>query len=123
VRSGERVRASKNWALSGNRETMTTAVPFTADLLRRTLPIAILSLALVTVPVLVLAPAGLPRLRALQKELADVDAEKQELRRNVGRLRVEVRRLRDDPAAVERIARDELGMVRKSEVVFQFAKP
>jgi cell division protein FtsB len=98
-------------------------VPFTADLLRRTLPIAILSLALVTVPVLVLAPEGLPRLRALQKELADVNVESQELRREIGRLRIEVRRLREDPAAVERIARDELGMVRKSEIVFQFAKP
>jgi len=98
-------------------------VPFTADLLRRTLPIAILSLALVTVPVLVLAPEGLPRLRALQKELADVTLENRELGREVGRLRIEVRRLRDDPAAVERIARDELGMVRKSEIVFQFAKP
>jgi len=98
-------------------------VPFTADLIRRTLPIAILSLALVTVPVLVLAPEGLPRLRALQKELADVTLENRELGREVGRLRIEVRRLRDDPAAVERIARDELGMVRKSEIVFQFAKP
>jgi cell division protein FtsB len=98
-------------------------VPFTADLLRRTLPIAILSLAVVTVPVLVLAPEGLPRLRALQKELADANQENQELVREVGRLHVEVRRLRDDPAAIERIARDELGMVRKSEVVFQFSKP
>ncbi|MGA7122223.1 MAG: septum formation initiator family protein [Polyangiaceae bacterium] len=98
-------------------------MPFTADLLRRTLPIAILSLALVTVPVLVLAPEGLPRLRALQKELADVNVESQELRREIGRLRIEVRRLREDPAAVERIARDELGMVRKNEIVFQFAKP
>jgi cell division protein FtsB len=102
---------------------MRSAVPFTADLLQRTLPIAILSLALVAVPVLVLAPEGLPRLRALQKELADVEAHEQELRREVGRLRLEVRRLREDPAAVERIARDELGMVRKSEVVFQFGKP
>jgi cell division protein FtsB len=98
-------------------------MPFAADLLRRTLPIAILSLALIAVPVLVLAPDGLPRLRALQKELADVDADNQELRRAVARLRIEVRGLRDDPAAVERIARDELGMVRKSEVVFQFGKP
>jgi cell division protein FtsB len=98
-------------------------VPFTADLVQRTLPIAILSLALVTVPVLVLAPEGLPRLQALQRELADVNADNQELRRDLARLRIEVRRMRDDPAAVERIARDELGMVRKSEVVFQFAKP
>jgi cell division protein FtsB len=82
-----------------------------------------LSLALVAVPVLVLAPEGLPRLRALQRELEEVTADNQELRRNVTHLRVEVRRLRDDPAAVERIARDELGMVRKSEVVFQFGKP
>ena len=42
--------------------------------------------------------------------------------REVERLRVEVRELREDPVAVERIARGELGMVRKSEVVFQFGK-
>ena len=97
-------------------------VPFTADLLRRTLPVAMLSLAVVTVPVLVLAPEGLPRLRNLQRELADLDAQNEEMRRDVNRLRVEVRRLRDDPARVERIARDELGMVRRNEVVFQFEK-
>jgi cell division protein FtsB len=80
-----------------------------------------LSLALVAVPVLVLQPEGLPRLRSLQRELDQVDAENADLKREIGRLRVEVHQLRDDPAAVERIARDELGMVRRSEVVFQFA--
>jgi cell division protein FtsB len=97
-------------------------VPFTADLLRRTLPIAMLSLAIVTVPVLVLAPEGLPRLRSLQRELLDVNEENEELRRDIARLRTEVHSLQNDPAAVERIARDELGMVRKNEVVFQFGK-
>jgi cell division protein FtsB len=92
-----------------------------AAVLERTLPIGMLTLALVAVPVLVLEPAGLPRLRALQKELDVVNAENCELRRDVVRLRVEVRDLRDDPAAVERIARDQLGMVRRSELVFQFA--
>ncbi|MGO9832726.1 MAG: FtsB family cell division protein [Polyangiaceae bacterium] len=91
-------------------------------LLERTLPIAMLSLALVAVPVLVLEPEGLPRLRGLQTELDDVTVENDELRREVDRLRVEVRELRDDPGAVERIARGELGMVRKSEVVFQFGR-
>jgi cell division protein FtsB len=81
-----------------------------------------LALALVAVPVLVLQPEGLPRLRGLQRELDQVETENDELKRDVGRLRVEVKQLRDDPAAVERIARDELGMVRKSEVVFQFGK-
>jgi cell division protein FtsB len=81
-----------------------------------------LALATVAVPVLVLQPEGLPRLRGLQRELDQVETENDELKRDVGRLRVEVKQLRDDPAAVERIARDELGMVRKSEVVFQFGK-
>jgi cell division protein FtsB len=93
-----------------------------ASFLERALPIGMLSLALVAVPVLVLEPQGLPRLRALQKELDQVDLENDELERDVARLRVEVKQLRDDPAAVERIARDELGMVRKSEVVFQFGR-
>jgi cell division protein FtsB len=93
-----------------------------ADLLQRTLPVAMLSLALVAVPVLVLEPEGLPRLRAMQKELDEVSTENDELKREVAHLRVDVQHLRDDPAAVERIARDELGMVRKSEVVFQFGR-
>ena len=82
-----------------------------------------LALALVGVPVLIFQPEGLPRMRGLEKELGEVDAENAELRRDVARLRVSVKELRDDPAAVERIARDQLGLVRKSEVVFQFGKP
>jgi len=93
-----------------------------SDLLERLLPMAILTLALIGAPILVFAPHGLPRLRSMQKELADVEAENAELRRDIGHLRAEVRELRDDPAAVERIARDQLGLVRKSEVVFQFGK-
>jgi cell division protein FtsB len=92
------------------------------SLLQRTLPIAMLTLALVAVPLLVLEPAGLPRLESLEKELDQVSEENADLRREIARLRVEVAELRDDPAAVERIARGELGMVRKSEIVFQFGK-
>jgi len=91
-------------------------------LLERALPIGLITLAIVGVPVLIVQPEGLPRMRALEKELAGVEAENAELRRDVGKLRVEVKELRDDPAAVERIARDQLGLVRKSEVVFQFGK-
>jgi cell division protein FtsB len=81
-----------------------------------------LSLAAIAVPVLVFEPAGLPRLRSLERELDGVRAENAELRREIDRLRVELRELRDDPAAIERIARRELGMVRKNEVVFQFGR-
>ncbi|MEO6417939.1 MAG: septum formation initiator family protein [Polyangiaceae bacterium] len=92
------------------------------SLFQRALPIAILTVALIGAPFLIFEPAGLPRMRALDKELTEVNAENTELRRDVTHLRAEVKQLRDDPAAVERIARDQLGLVRKSEVVFQFGK-
>ncbi len=93
-----------------------------AVFLQRVLPIAMLAVSLVAVPVLILAPEGLPRLRALEHEMAGVNEENEQLKRDIGHLRIEVRDLRDDPAAVERIARDQLGLVRKSEVVYQFQK-
>jgi cell division protein FtsB len=88
----------------------------------RLLPIAILATAAIGVPVMILAPPGLPRLRALSKELADVEQENASLRLEVQQLRGKVQHLRDDPTAVERIARDELGLVRSTEVVFQFPR-
>jgi cell division protein FtsB len=90
--------------------------------LLRGLPLAVLTISLVTVPVLVLEPQGVPRMRSLEKELAGVQAENAELRRDVAKLRTEVKDLREDPQAVERIAREQLGLVRKSEIVFQFDK-
>ena len=88
----------------------------------RGLPLAVLTVSLIAVPVLVLEPQGMPRMRALEKELHEVDTENAETRRDVARLRTEVKDLRENPAAVERIAREQLGLVRKSEVVFQFDK-
>jgi cell division protein FtsB len=92
------------------------------ETLLRGLPLAVLVVSLIAVPVLVLEPQGMPRMRGLEKELAGVQAENAELRRDVQKLRTEVKDLRENPTAVERIAREQLGLVRKSEVVFQFEK-
>jgi cell division protein FtsB len=91
-------------------------------LTERILPIAMLAVAAVAVPVMMLAPEGLPRLRSLSKEVAQVESENADQRQQIQHLRGKVRHLREDPAAVERIARDELGLVRTSEVVFQFPR-
>lgn len=91
-----------------------------SDALLRGLPLSVLTVSLIAVPVLLLEPQGLPRMRALEHELDAVETENVELRRDVARLRGEVKDLRDNPTAVERIAREQLGLVRKSEVVFQF---
>jgi len=95
-------------------------VPRFALLVERVLPLTILALAAVGAPVMVFSPEGLPRLRTLQKEMAQVRAENAELTRNIEQLQDKVRLLKEDPRTVERLARDELGLVRNTEVVFQF---
>jgi len=42
----------------------------------------------------------------------------EDLKRENARLRDEVRRLNEDPAAIESLAREELGLIRPGEVVF-----
>jgi len=89
-------------------------------LVQRVLPIAILVLAVVAVPVMILAPGGVQRLDNLEKEKRSSDAEVTRLTEQIRQLRAQVKRVKDDPAAVEQVARDELGLVRQTEIVFQF---
>jgi cell division protein FtsB len=77
-------------------------------------------MAIMTVPTLVLDEQGLPRYRLLSSELQDLRDSNEELVHEIARLKAEVDSLRSDTNYVERIARDELGMVRPEEFVFQF---
>lgn len=86
------------------------------------LPFLLLVVATVVVPVRMLDEQGLPRYRALRSELADIQSANERARREVRLLKATVVRLRDDPAEIERIARDELGMLREGELMFQFAE-
>jgi cell division protein FtsB len=87
------------------------------------LPFSLLVLAIVAVPLRILDEQGLPRYRVLRDELREVDASNERLRRDVRALSREVDALRTEPDAIERIARDELGMVREGELIFQFNEP
>lgn len=93
-----------------------------AESLERILPGAILVMAAIGAPVMIFSDEGLPRLRARETELAAVRKDIDEERRQIGFLRETVQKLKDDPVAVERIARDELGLVRKNDVVFHFPR-
>lgn len=88
--------------------------------LERGLPLLILAIAAVGAPLLMFSKEGLPRLRTLEAEMSQVEAENAELAEEIRQLRLEVDKLKRDPKAVEAIARDELGLVRNTEVVFQF---
>lgn len=84
------------------------------------LPFGLLVLATIVVPLRMLDEQGLPRYRALLSELHDIRADNERFRREVKQLRGTLERLRDDPNEIERIARDELGMLRPGELMFQF---
>jgi len=84
------------------------------------MPLAVLAMAAISVPMLMLSATGLPRLQGLREEKVRADDEVSRLSQQIWELRAEVARIKDDPAAVERAARDDLGLVRRTEVVFQF---
>ncbi|HEX2730804.1 MAG TPA: septum formation initiator family protein [Polyangiaceae bacterium] len=86
----------------------------------RLLPLAILGVALVSVPVLILSETGLPRLNKLRAERAQVEEKVSQLSLEIRQLEAEVALVKSDPSHLEQVARDELGLVRRTEVVFQF---
>lgn len=102
------------------RPCMFSAVIQVRVVAERILPLGIVLVALICVPVLVWSPSGLPRLQSLQAEQAKVERAVTDLSAEIRRLREEVGLVKDDPRYIERAARDELGLVRQTEIVFQF---
>lgn len=63
---------------------------------------------------------GVVRVRHLREQLQALERENVSLRRDAERLAQTIDRLRNDPAYLERIAREERGMVRPGETVLKF---
>ena len=104
-----------------SQESTVRAVQRFGPTLSWLLPFLLLVLAIVVVPLRLLDSAGLPRYRALKAELGEINAENETLRGELRDLSFHVEALRHDPTTIEQIARDELGMVREGELVFQFS--
>lgn len=86
----------------------------------RVLPLALVMVAAVGMPTLLVKSGGLARLGELSRERETVEVEISRLARRVAELEARATAARDDPRAIERAARDQLGLVRTNEVVFQF---
>ena len=63
---------------------------------------------------------GLLQVYRLKKELREIERGNWELEKENERLRAEIYRLRTNRDYVEELARRELGLVKKGEVVYQF---
>jgi cell division protein FtsB len=87
---------------------------------RYALPIALLLAAAVLVPLKVFDSKGLDRVRRLTLELQSIEDANRLIRRENDALRQQIRAFHSDPGYMEKIARDELGLIGPSEVVYQF---
>jgi cell division protein FtsB len=63
--------------------------------------------------------SGLSHFVGLRAELQQLQARNQKLRAGIVELRLQLKRFQEDSESVERVARDELGMVRSGEVIFK----
>ena len=61
---------------------------------------------------------GLLETMRARRQFAGVEAALAATRQENARLREQVRRLKEDPASVEAIAREELGLIRPGEMLF-----
>src|SRR3954468_13969714 len=84
------------------------------------MPLAVLAIAAISVPMLMLSATGLPRLQGLREEKSRAEDEVSRLSQQIWELRAEVARVKAGPAAGRRAARDERGLVRRPQGVFQF---
>ncbi|MBI4609127.1 MAG: septum formation initiator family protein [Candidatus Rokubacteria bacterium] len=81
------------------------------------------ALALATVAFLGLLAyggSGLVRVWQMKREVGALEQELRRLRSETEQLTRTVDRLREDPAQVEKIAREELGLLKEGEKVLQF---
>lgn len=84
------------------------------------LPLVALALGIVGMPTLLLSSGGLSRLERLKGERETVQLEISRLNKRIDHLRSQARTIKREPTAVERSARDELGLLRRTEIVFHF---
>ena len=87
---------------------------------KQSIPLTIAVLILVSLLFFIIfSEHGLTDLNMLRKEKAQISKENQALERKNQSLRVEIDRLKHDPEYIESIARRELGMVGKDEVILK----
>jgi cell division protein FtsB len=92
---------------------------------RRALNLVLGFVAIVLVVDALVGNRGLLETMRARRQYAELAADLARTRRENERLREGIKRLRDDPATIESVAREKLGLIRDGEVVFilRDAKP
>jgi cell division protein FtsB len=72
---------------------------------------------------LIFSPWGAISNHRLKRELSETQARNLELTANNDRMKSEIARLKNDSTYLEKVAREQFGMLRKNEVVYQTPPP
>jgi cell division protein FtsB len=85
---------------------------------RRAVHLLLVFVTVVLVVDALIGEKGLMQSMRARQEYLEMAASLETLRRNNAKLRDEMRRLNEDPATIESVAREQLGLIRPGEVVF-----
>jgi cell division protein FtsB len=85
---------------------------------RRTINLLLIFVTVVLIADALIGEKGLVESIHARRQFREVAASLESLRRENLRLRDEAKRLREDPGAIESMAREQLGLIRPGEVLF-----
>lgn len=77
-------------------------------------------IALILLLLAVFSPWGAINYYQLGNDIEEVNRDNQALQNENQKLRAEIEKLTTDPAYIEKIAREEHGLIRNNEIIYQF---
>jgi cell division protein FtsB len=86
----------------------------------RLLLAVVLAAVLGYLPYRAYGPSGIGQVLQLERDLERIESENGRVQLENRELRAQINRLKNDEREVERVARDELGLVRANDLVFLF---
>ncbi len=98
------------------RRTRVVAAP-PSPLQRRIINLALVFVTVVLVVDALIGEKGLMESMRARREYHQLELSLESLQRENARMQEEVRRLKDDPSAIEAVAREDLGLIRDGEVL------
>jgi len=81
---------------------------------------AALAAALGYIPYRAFGPQSVARIQDLQLDLVRLQEKNRSIHEQNLELRQQIKQLKNNSRAIERVARDELGLVRPTDIIFQF---
>ncbi|MBU0730757.1 MAG: septum formation initiator family protein [Proteobacteria bacterium] len=81
------------------------------------------TVALIIVALFVIfSPFGILRYTRLQNDLQNITVDNSRLQNEIKGLQEEINRLTNDPSYIEKVAREQYGLIKENEILFDFKK-